>query len=239
MVSFRRSIQDPTCDGGAPSSLPWAEGDLPGTVTAVTGQQHYFSDEPVSSAETRPLQVRLRGAEVTVEVARGVFAADRLDVGTRVLLDAVDDPPQAGTLVDLGCGWGPVTLAMAQAAPSAFVVAVDVNPRARELTARNAAALGLDNVTVLAPQDALAHLDETAPGGVDEIWSNPPIRIGKGPLHELLSQWLGRLAPSGRAELVVQRNLGADSLHRWLQSEGYAVERLASSKGYRVLTVRR
>jgi len=201
----------------------------------VSAPDHYFSAEPASPGELRPLNVRLRGRELTVQVARGVFSGDRLDLGTRVLLDAVDDPPAAGILVDVGCGWGPLTIAMAQASPAARVVAVDVNARARDLTARNARALGLDNVTVVHPDEAPALLTE----GIDEIWSNPPIRIGKGPLHELLREWLGRLRPDGRAQLVVQRNLGADSLHRWLAEElGTDVVRTASAKGFRVLTVR-
>ncbi|WP_345216078.1 class I SAM-dependent methyltransferase [Georgenia halophila] len=200
---------------------------------------HYFSREPASAAESRALHVRLRGREVTVQVAAGVFSGERLDLGTRVLLDAVDDPPQTGTLVDVGCGWGPLTLAMALASPEATVLGVDVNPRARDLTARNAAALGLRNVTALSPDDALKDLTGTGDGVgvVDEIWSNPPIRIGKGPLHELLRTWLEVLSPTGRAHLVVQRNLGADSLHRWLEGEGHDVVRTASAKGYRVLTV--
>jgi 16S rRNA (guanine1207-N2)-methyltransferase len=69
------------------------------------------------------------------------------------------------------------------------------------------------------------------------IWSNPPIRIGKAALHELLSAWLGRLAPGGTAYLVVQRNLGSDSLQRWLTESGWAAERIAARGGYRVLRV--
>jgi 16S rRNA G1207 methylase RsmC len=72
----------------------------------------------------------------------------------------------------------------------------------------------------------------------DEIWSNPPIRIGKEPLHALLLTWLPRLAPGGRAVLVVGKNLGADSLQRWLGEQGYPTTRLASAKGFRVLEAR-
>ena len=74
--------------------------------------------------------------------------------------------------------------------------------------------------------------------GYDEIWSNPPIRIGKAALHDLLRSWLPRLRPGGAARLVVARNLGADSLQRWLIDQGYACERAASAKGFRVLVVR-
>lgn len=198
--------------------------------------EHYFSERPSSAAESRTIDVTLRGRPVRVHTAPGVFSADRLDKATQILLDAVPDPSPSGTLVDLGCGWGPVTLALASASPGARVVAVDVNERARELTARNAAALGLGNVVVAGPEEAAGMLGE----GVTELWSNPPIRIGKQALHELLRTWLGRLVPGGRAYLVVGKNLGADSLHRWLETElALPTERVASSKGFRVLDVRR
>lgn len=198
--------------------------------------EHYFSERPSSAAESRTIDVTLRGRPVRVHTAPGVFSADRLDKATQILLDAVPDPSPSGTLVDLGCGWGPVTLALASASPGARVVAVDVNERARELTARNAAALGLGNVVVAGPEEAAGMLGE----GVTELWSNPPIRIGKQALHELLRTWLRRLVPGGRAYLVVGKNLGADSLHRWLETElALPTERVASSKGFRVLDVRR
>lgn len=201
----------------------------------MSHHDHYFSAEPASHAELRTLRLHLRGQEVAVQVAGGVFSPDRVDLGTRVLLDAVPDPADAGVLLDLGCGWGPITLALAMASPAARVLAVDVNARARDLTARNAAELGLENVEVLTPEAAVAVVD--AADGLTELWSNPPIRIGKAALHELLLTWLPRLHPDGRAQLVVSKNLGGDSLHRWMQGEGFPVERLASSKGYRVLTV--
>ena len=70
------------------------------------------------------------------------------------------------------------------------------------------------------------------------IWSNPPIRVGKEALHELLLRWLPRLADGGEAQLVVGKNLGADSLQRWLADAlPVTVERTASAKGFRVLRV--
>lgn len=198
--------------------------------------EHYFSARPASPGETRTIDVDLRGCRVRVHTAPGVFSGDRLDPGTRVLLDAAPPPAAEGTLVDLGCGWGPIALALAAESPAARVVAVDVNERARELTARNAAALGLGNVAVAAPEDAAGLVED----GITELWSNPPIRVGKQVLHDLLETWLGRLVPGGRALLVVGKNLGADSLHRWIEAElGMPTERIASSKGFRVLEVRR
>jgi len=193
---------------------------------------HYFTAEPASAAERRTLDVRLAGRDVTVHTAAGVFSAGRLDLGTQVLLRTVPVPPATGTLLDLGCGWGPLALTMGLQAPGARVWAVDVNRRAVDLVARTARGLELTGITATTPQDVPADLR------FDVIWSNPPIRIGKPELHELLRHWLGRLAPGGTAWLVVQRNLGADSLQRWIVEElGLRVERAASAKGFRVLAV--
>ena len=198
--------------------------------------EHYFSAEPASPAEQRTLHVRLRGRDVEVSTAGGVFSPTRLDLGTQVLLRTVPDPPPEGELLDLGCGWGPVTIALAQASPRARVWAVDVNARALDLTARNAERLGLTGVRAVQPDDVPEDVRLAA------IWSNPPIRVGKAVLHEMLDRWLPRLADGGSAFLVVQRNLGADSLAKHLAATlpaGLEVERAASAKGFRVLRVTR
>ena len=194
---------------------------------------HYFTARPASADERRTLTVRLAGREVTVETAGGVFSPGRLDLGTEVLLRSAPEPPATGDLLDLGCGWGPVALTLALESPSARVWAVDVNQRALLLTRENAAALGVaDRVQAAEPGAVPVDLRP------DEIWSNPPIRIGKPALHALLLTWLPRLAPGGRAVLVVGKNLGADSLQRWLEDQGFGTERVASAKGFRVLEVR-
>jgi 16S rRNA G1207 methylase RsmC len=199
---------------------------------------HYFSAEPTADARPRELRVRLAGRDTAVLTAGGVFSAHRLDLGTAVLLREVPAPPATGDLLDLGCGWGPLALTLGLLAPQARVWAVDVNPRARELTEANAARFALGKVRAVAPTQVPDDVRFAA------IWSNPPIRIGKEQLHALLLQWLPRLAEGGQAHLVVQRNLGADSLHRWLgehlpADDGWRVERAGSAKGYRVLRVSR
>ncbi|WP_168581739.1 class I SAM-dependent methyltransferase [Gephyromycinifex aptenodytis] len=195
---------------------------------------HYFDAEPVGPEDRRELRVELAGHDVTVATAAGIFCPDRLDLGTAVLLRNAPQPPQAGHLLDLGCGWGPVALSMGMLAPHAHVWGVDVNRRALALLTENAAALELPRVRAAAP--------ETVPADItfETIWSNPPIRIGKAALHELLHAWLPRLTPGGTAYLVVQRNLGADSLLAWLAGTfepHFSTAKLASAKGYRVLAV--
>ncbi|OKI69108.1 class I SAM-dependent methyltransferase [Micromonospora sp. CB01531] len=201
----------------------------------MTGD-HYFTAEPTTPARPREVEFSVAGRDYTLTSAAGVFSADRLDPGTAVLLRKAELPTAGttGPLLDVGCGFGPITCVLATSAPSATVWAVDVNERARELTAANAARVGVaDRVRVAAPDDVPADLS------LAQIWSNPPIHIGKAELHELLLRWLPRLAPDGVAWLVVARHLGGDSLHRWLIEQGWQVERHASQKGYRVLRVTR
>lgn len=199
--------------------------------------EHYFTPSPTAAARERTRSFVIRGHEHMVTTASGVFCPDRLDRGTRVLLDHVPDPPATGTFLDLGCGWGPIALALADAAPHARVLATDVNERALELTARNAAAAGHAGVRVLEASALRAQLERDATR-LDLIWSNPPVRIGKRALHALLASWLELLAPDGEAWLVVAKNLGADSLAASLAGEAYETVRTASSKGFRVLRVR-
>jgi 16S rRNA G1207 methylase RsmC len=198
--------------------------------------EHYFSATPTGDPAYRPLAVRLAGREVSVTTANGVFSPDRIDTGTQVLLGNVPAPPPGGDLLDLGCGWGPVSLTLALESPHARVWAVDVNERALDLVRRNAASLGLDNVTACLPDEVPDDLRFMT------IWSNPPIRVGKNELHAMLQHWLPRLDVGADAWLVVQRNLGSDSLQRWMQAEfpsDYAFLRAATNKGYRVLRCRR
>ena len=198
--------------------------------------EHYFSPSPQTEDRRFPLRVRLAGRDLDLVSSSSVFSGRGLDKATAVLLDRLDEitaPPAGATIVDLGCGWGPIALTAALLHPDAQVWAVDVSSRARELTAENAQRAGLENVRVLAPEEVPEDLV------VDALWSNPPIRIGKPALHALLLEWLGRLSPQGTAAMVVGKNLGADPLARWLgeQLPEREVAKVASAKGFRVLEV--
>jgi 16S rRNA (guanine1207-N2)-methyltransferase len=200
------------------------------------GSDHYFTAAPASPENLRTIRVTLAGRELGLTTAGGVFSPDRLDAGTSVLLANMPPVPPGGNLLDLGSGWGPISLSMALASPHATVWAVDVNERALDLVRRNASALGLTNVNASLPEDVPAEVTFRT------IRSNPPIRVGKDVLHGLLEKWIPRLDDRSDAWLVVQRNLGADSLQRWIGSTfhpGYSVFRTATSKGYRVLKVRK
>jgi 16S rRNA (guanine1207-N2)-methyltransferase len=200
------------------------------------GGDHYFSASPASAENLRRVRVTLAGRDVEVTTAGGVFSPDHIDSGTAVLLSNTPPPPPGGNLLDLGCGWGPIALTLAIDAPRATVWAVDVNERALDLVRRNAAAMGLDNVNAALPDDVPEDVTFRS------IRSNPPIRVGKNELHGLLERWIPRLDERSDAWLVVQRNLGSDSLQRWLTASftpGYSVHRAATGRGFRVLKVRR
>lgn len=202
---------------------------------------HYFDREPAAASNRRRVHLSLPDLELDLTTDRGVFSGDRVDPGTRLLLQEAP-PPQdrPGDLLDLGCGYGPIAVTLARRAPSATVWAVDVNERAVALCTENAAAAGAPGVRARVvpasgpPGPDAGPLDEVRFRG---IWSNPPIRIGKPALHALLTTWLDRLLPGGRAWMVVQKHLGADSLAHWLDAEGWTTRRLASRAGYRVLEV--
>jgi 16S rRNA (guanine1207-N2)-methyltransferase len=205
----------------------------------------YFSRRPETASQRRTVRLSLADVDLELTTDRGVFSTDRVDPGTRLLLQEAPAPSTTGgPALDLGCGYGPIAVTLARRAPAIDVWALDVNERAVALCAENAVAAGADRVRPVvvdeagaavagAPDDVAALTDVRFAG----IWSNPPIRIGKPALHRLLTTWLDRLRPDGRAWLVVQRHLGADSLAAWMEGEGWATRRLVSRAGYRLLEV--
>jgi 16S rRNA (guanine1207-N2)-methyltransferase len=197
------------------------------------GTSQYFEPQPSVRTRPRTVVLNLPDRALTLATDSGVFAADAVDPGTRYLLLDAPAPPPTGDILDLGCGYGPIALAVAARSPGATVWAVDVNERALALCRRNAEQAGLANVRVASPDDVPAAIRFAA------AYSNPPIRIGKAPLHSMLLQWLERLDAGAHAYLVVQKHLGSDSLARWLAGEGWTVTRLGSRLGYRLLDVGR
>ena len=195
---------------------------------------HYFASSPEGPLVTREITVNLNGNKTQVLTAGGIFSPEHIDQGTQVLLAHIESANPTGTFLDVGCGWGPIALALALHSPKATIYAIDVNERSIQLTKMNAEKLGISNVIACKPEEVPQEIF------FDEIWSNPPIRVGKKVLHEILNLWLRKLVPGGTARLVVQKNLGSDSLHKWLVEEfnpGFESTRIDSSKTFRVLKV--
>ena len=193
--------------------------------------EHYFSEQPTGEFKPKKIVTAIDGQRVELLTAGGTFSPDHMDTGTAILLEHAYQAPNSGNLLDLGCGWGPIALTLAKKNPEATVWAVDVNERSLELTRMNAEKLGLTNIRVAHVDDVPAELTFTG------IWSNPPIRVGKEALHDILNKWLVRLDEECEAYLVVSKDLGADSLLKWMQAEFAALqsERIETAKGFRII----
>lgn len=196
-------------------------------------QQHYFSEQPQTDAKTHSVEFELEGTVFNLTAASGTFSSTRLDSGTRVLLKESALFPDSGTVLDIGCGWGPISLAVATLRPETEVFGLDVNSRSLELAQANAAALKLKNFKAVRAEQIPNELL------FDGIWSNPPIRVGKAVLHQLMQTWIPRLKPGASAMLVVQKQLGADSFQKWLAETftEFDVAKQSIDKGYRVIRV--
>ncbi len=198
--------------------------------------EHYFSAEPAGDFKPKSIRVNLLGKDLNLQTAGGVFSPDHLDTGTAMLLKHIDEAPTSGNLLDVGCGWGPIAIALAMQAPESTVWAVDVNQRSLDLTRANAERLGLRNIRTCLPDEVPNDIQFTG------IWSNPPIRVGKAELHSILLHWLPRLSAECESYLVVAKDLGADSLLKWLQSElpdDFDAQRMDTEKGFRILRITR
>lgn len=194
---------------------------------------HYFERTPSVASAPRTVELVLPDAFLELTTDTGVFAANGVDKATRYLLrehppfSSLPAPP--ASILDLGCGYGPIALAAAKRAPEAAVWGVDVNERALALATGNAAANSIENARFGTAADVPSELR------FDLLVSNPPIRIGKAALRDLLTTWLDRLEPNGRAWMVVQKHLGSDSLASWLTDNGWTTTRLGSRSGFRIL----
>lgn len=196
-------------------------------------QEHYFSADPSAPSKTSEVFFKVGDKEFNLQAASGTFSATKLDPGTRVLLQHHDLFPDTGDVLDLGCGWGAISISIAAYSPETTLWSLDVNQRSLNLTQANAKRLQLENVNAVLANEIPS--DQK----FDAIWSNPPIRVGKAVLHDLLLTWIPRLNPGGIGMFVVAKQLGADSLQAWMQGQfpEFEISRLSTDKGFRVIRV--
>ena len=210
---------------------------MPKNTPSSSDPQHYFSEDPQAPSRRKEFAVAGTDSELTLSTDAGVFSQHGLDKGTSVFLEVMAKhdcaPIEHGSfLCDIGCGSGAIALTLAVRYPACTIYAVDTNQRARDICRENATRNGIGNIVVLSPEEVDPAIRFAS------LWSNPPIRIGKSALHELLELWLSRLDTGGTAYLVVNKNLGADSLSQWMTGLSYPTTRLASRNGFRVLEVK-
>lgn len=200
----------------------------------MPNHDHYFSPRPSAPERRRQFRVRLRGEEFVFVTDAGVFSRDRVDAGTKLLIERIELPLE-GVFLDLGAGYGPIGIALARLRPNAQVVMVEINERAAELAAENARWNGVRNAEVV-PGDALEALGERR---FDVVATNPPIRAGNAVVEALIAEAAGRLEPRGSFWLVARTRQGAGSMKLMVEARFGHARLRARGAGYRLFEATR
>lgn len=191
--------------------------------------QHYYSNQPVTGHDRRELETVLRGSKFKFISDAGVFSKSGVDYGSKVLIEALEIPSQS-TVLDVGCGYGPIGLSVARLAMEGHVTMIDINSRAVELAKENAKLNGISNVTILQ-----SDLFEGVQGKMfDIVITNPPIRAGKETVHKIFEQAYEHLNDRGQLWIVIQKKQGSPSAKAKLESLFSRVEEVTKDKGYRI-----
>ena len=188
---------------------------------------HYYTEIPTSAHDERRVVLRALGNTLTFITDAGVFSRDGLDRGTEVLLDAL--PELSGRVLDLGCGWGAVGVALGKRWPELDIVMTDINSRAVELAWRNLAENGVKATVVQG--DGFAAVE----GRFDAIVTNPPIRAGKAVIYGLFAQARDHLKPDGALYVVIRKQQGAPSALKYLKEIYTRAETVDRGSGFHVL----
>lgn len=190
--------------------------------------EHYYVENPGAAHDEKTVIFSALGRELRCVTDAGVFSRDGLDMGTRILLEAL--PELRGQVLDLGCGWGPVGVVLGKRYPDARLLLTDVNARAAELAERNLADNGVANAKVVRGDGF-----EAVEGAFDAIVLNPPIRAGKAVIYALFADAAAHLNEGGALYVVIRKQQGAESAQRYLNTIYADVSRIAREKGYWVL----
>jgi 16S rRNA (guanine1207-N2)-methyltransferase len=191
--------------------------------------EHYYSAKPTTAHEHNQIEVKLRGKDLTFVTDAGVFSKKEIDFGSKLLIETmiVD---RNDSVLDVGCGYGPIGISAAFLADQGRVTMIDINERAVLLSRDNAKLNGLSNVTVQ-QSDLLAQVLEHK---FNCILTNPPIRAGKTIVHDIFVQAYDALVPGGHLWVVIQKKQGAPSAFAKLASLFGNVVEVTKDKGYRI-----
>jgi 16S rRNA (guanine1207-N2)-methyltransferase len=200
-------------------------------VKGVNMSEHYYTNKP--SVKSTPVEwsYDLRGKTFKFTSDSGVFSKKEVDFGSRLLIEAFIFPDTEGDILDVGCGYGPIGISLANACPERQVVMVDVNERALELSEKNARNNGVTNVTIQ-KSDLFEDIKNKQ---FASILSNPPIRAGKKVVHQLLEETYNHLYEGGDLWIVIQKKQGAPSAMEKMKSVFGNVEVVLKKKGYYII----
>ena len=189
--------------------------------------EHYYTENPQSAHDEWQVEFTALGNSLRFTTDAGVFSRDGLDKGTALLLNAL--PPLSGRVLDLGCGWGAVGVALGAKYPGLDIVMTDINARAVDLARRNLAANGVRAAVVQG--DGFAAVE----GKFDAIVTNPPIRAGKAVIYGLFDTARDFLNPGGSLYIVIRKQQGAPSALRHLQEQYKTAEVVDRGGGFWVI----
>lgn len=190
--------------------------------------EHYFSKKPQSKHSPKRWDYQLRGKEYQFITDAGVFSKDRVDYGSCLLIEQFDEPDAEGNFLDLGCGYGPMGISLANEYPNRHVILADVNERAICLAQKNANTNQVFNIEVV-QSNRLSNLTNLS---FAAIVTNPPIRAGKQIVHKMFEEAYEALTYQGALWVVIQKKQGAPSAKKKIESLFGEVKTVAKSKGY-------
>lgn len=191
----------------------------------------YFTQSPKVDSDPKTWQYTLKGNTFTFTTDNGVFSKHEVDYGSRVLIDAFQVPNREGSILDLGCGYGPISLALAASYPARHIVGVDINERAIALADYNRQQNKLTNIT-FKQSDQFTTIKEDR---FAAILTNPPIRAGKEVVHGMFEEAREALLPEGELWAVIQKKQGAPSAKKKLEELFGQVDVVLKDKGYYIL----
>lgn len=197
--------------------------------------EHYYSAAPTSERNPQTWTFTLRGHEFRFTTDSGVFSKRGVDFGTQLLIETFEEPEVAGDLLDVGCGYGPIGLALAKSFPNRLVQMIDVNERALELARENKRANHIDNVRIY-QSDLFSEVGEQR---FAAVVTNPPIRAGKRVVHAIFEQSRDHLLDGGELWVVIQKKQGAPSALEKLKELFPFVEVVSKKKGYYIIKAKK
>ncbi len=190
--------------------------------------EHYFSQKPQTISSPKTWQYNANGKKFTFTSDIGVFSKNEVDFGSRFLIEQFTAPDVAGDILDLGCGYGPIGITIADRYKERHIFMIDINERAVELAKRNAAQNAVENITCI-PSDKLSAVKNRT---FAAVVTNPPIRAGKQVVHEMFIQAERVIEHGGALWVVIQKKQGAPSAKKKLEEIFQQVHTVAKRKGY-------
>ena len=192
---------------------------------------HYFIHNEDQKVKYYYIDVVLDRLRFELKTANNVFSYHRLDEGSRILIETIKDLNLKDNILDLGCGYGVIGIALKLVNKNYKVTCSDINKICCELTKTNVDTLKL-NIEVI-ESDGFMNIDKT----FDTIVFNPPIAIGKEKIYSIYQGALNHLKENGCIYLVIRKNKGALSHMSYLSTISKKVDIIQKKKGYYVLVV--